>query len=166
MKYLDKKEGRIFFIPLFLPEDIKSSIKSFSKYKFETEKLYAFGRLIEPSSTNGDLIEIFNYIGSIPKNPEKIIKSGLISYPLHASLAFKNKRWRFIFDDKDYEKNRDSNYNSLEFLLGDYDNPELWIGGKNTGRISIEDAKEKKHWEIFIPTKIERKIREVMAQQS
>ncbi len=160
MSFFEKKEGSIFFIPLFLPTDIKDNNKDYSNFNFEEVQIYGFGRLIEIDKSNGDLVEIFNYIGAMPKDRRKILSSGLIFYPLHVSLAFKKQRWRFIFEDANYDKNKDSNYKSLEFLLGDYDNPELWVGGKNTGEISLSEAEDKKHWIIFPPTKIEKKIKQ------
>lgn len=39
MKYFENKECNIFFIPLFLPNDIKDNIKSYSKTNFTSEKI-------------------------------------------------------------------------------------------------------------------------------
>ncbi|MEI0493057.1 Imm26 family immunity protein [Brachyspira intermedia] len=104
MKYFEKKEGNIFFIPLFLPNDIKDNIKSYSKTNFTSEGNYAFGRLIEIDKSGGDLIEIFNYTGNIPNDKYDIIKSGLMFEPMHISMAFTKKRWRFIFEELNYDR--------------------------------------------------------------
>lgn len=53
MKYLEEKEGSIFFIPLFLPDNIKDGIKSYYRYKFDEKSQYAYGRLIESDTSGG-----------------------------------------------------------------------------------------------------------------
>ncbi|WP_083818238.1 Imm26 family immunity protein [Brachyspira intermedia] len=105
----------MFFIPLFLPNDIKDNIKNYSKTNFTSEENYAFGRLIEIDKSGGDLIEIFNYTGNIPNDKDDIIKSGLMFDPLHISMAFTKKRWRFIFEELNYDRERDSNYSKIIF---------------------------------------------------
>ena len=158
MKYFEKKEGNIFFIPLFLPNDIKDNIKSYSKTNFTSEKNYAFGRLIEIDKSKGDLIEIFNYTGSIPDNKDDIIKSELMFEALHISMAFAKKRWRFIFEELNYDKEIDSNYSKISFLLGGEDNPKLWIGGK-IQTIKWYDIFKYKECIVYTPTEIEDMIR-------
>lgn len=65
MNYFKKKEGNIFFIPLFLPKDFRDNIKSYSQNKFDTMSIYGYGRLISINNSGGDLVEIFNYTGAI-----------------------------------------------------------------------------------------------------
>ena len=61
MNYVEQREGNIFFIPLFIPNDNKP-YKSFSRKKFNPNDRYAFGRLIDDVGYGGDhLIEIFKY---------------------------------------------------------------------------------------------------------
>lgn len=158
MKYFEKKEGNIFFIPLFLPNDIKDNIKSYSKTNFISEENYAFGRLIEIDKSGGDLIEIFNYTGTIPNNKDNIIKSGLMFEPLHISMAFTKKRWRFIFEELNYDRERDSNYSKISFLLGDEYNPKLWLGGE-VKTIKNYDTNKYNEWIVYTPTGIEEIIR-------
>ena len=157
--YLEITEGGIFFIPLFLPEGIKDNLKSYYRYKFQADAQYAFGRLINRTQSSGDLVEVFSYIGSIPEIPEEILASGLMFDPLHVSMGFAKKRWRFIFEDHDYDRVRNSNYANISFLLGDHINPILWTGGKEIGDISPSKSKAYKHWRIYPPTQLEKKIR-------
>ena len=49
---------------------------------------------------------------------------------LHTAMGFNKKRWRFIFEGLNYDKEKDSNYSSISFLLGDEYDTKLWIGGK------------------------------------
>jgi len=158
MQYLDKKEGSIFFIPLFLPKNIKDNNKSYYRYKFEKKELYAFGRLIDNGEGTGDLIEIFNYIGIIPDDMNTIVNSSLMFTPLHIAQGFMKKRYRFIFESEKYDKNCDSNYQDIGFVLGGY----LWKGGKKDRDLTeLEMEKYLKHYNhmrIYAPTQLEKKI--------
>ena len=158
MNYLEEKEGNIFFIPLFLENNMKENTKNYSKYNFDKNSIYAYGRLIELNNSTGNLIEIFNYIGEIPDNYDKIINSGLLIKPIHTAMAFSKKRWRFIFETENYNKKLDSNYDEITFALGDRDFPILWKGG-NKKEISIIEAANYKRWIIHHPTRIEEAIR-------
>ena len=159
MNYLEEKEGNIFFIPLFLPLEIKENRKSYSSFKFDRNEIYAFGRLIDIDKSSGELIEIFNYIGKVPDDKNIIINSGIKFEPLHITMAFEKKRWRFIFETENYQKEKDSNYSQITFLLGDIDSPILWKGGLKT-KISTDEAKKHREWIISPPTIIEEAIQE------
>jgi len=158
MNYLEEKEGNIFFIPLFLENNMKENTKNYSKYKFEKNANYAFGRLIEADKSSGNLIEIFNYTGAIPENNKIILDSGLLFEPIHIAMAFSKSRWRFISETENYNKEKDSNYKNISFKMGDDDSPILWEGG-NKSNISIEEARKYKRWIIHHPTRIEEAIR-------
>lgn len=158
--YLDITPGSIFFIPLFLPEGIKDNRKSYYRYRFQADERYAFGRLINRTQSSGDLVEIFSYVGSIPQTPDEILGSSLMFDPLHVAIGFSKKRWRFIFENPDYDRVRDSNYADISFLLGDHRDPILWTGGKEIGNISPSKSKAYNHWTIHVPTKLEKKIRD------
>ncbi len=161
--YLDKAPGGIFFIPLFLPGGIKDNLKSYYRYKFQTDEQYAFGRLIDSTQSSGDLVEIFNYVGPVPQTPDEILGSGLMFDPLHVSMGFAKKRWRLVFENRDYDRGQDSNYANINFLLGDYENPILWTGGKEMGGISPSKSKAYNHWRIYPPTQLEQKIKDHLA---
>lgn len=158
MNYLKKEEGNIFFIPLFLPNDIKDNIKSYSRNNFNPMSNYGYGRLISVNNSGGDLVEIFNFTGVIPDTPDCIINSGLMFAPLHVTLCFSKKRWRFIFKNAEYNKEKDSNYSKITFLLGDKNEPILWIGGKQK-LISSYDNFKYHEWITYPPTEIEEMIR-------
>ena len=158
MTFFEKQEGRIFFIPLFLPGDIRDNKKDYAKYVFAQDSNYAFGRLIQDDKSSGDLVEVFNYTGAVPADDDVIINSGVMASPFHVAMAFGTHRWRFVFDNKSYDKNADSNYADLTFLLGTEDDYELWRGGKKS-RISNMEAKQYKSWVVHHPTRVEEAIR-------
>ena len=144
---------------MFLPNDIKDNIKSYSKTNFTSEGNYAFGRLIEIDKSGGDLIEIFNYTGNIPNDKYDIIKSGLMFEPMHISMAFTKKRWRFIFEELNYDIERDSNYSKITFLLGYEYDPKLRIGSK-IKIIKKYDTNKYNEWIVYTPTEIETMIKD------
>jgi len=158
MKYLEKEEGGIFFIPLFLPTGIKENIKQYRSFQFAEDQMYGYGRLIEKNDSTGDLIEIFNYTGKIPASKEVVIASGRRGDPLHTTLAFDRRRWRFIFGAGDYDKAVDSNYPQIKFLLGTENSYELWKGGKKR-KVDNSEARSHSAWTILHPTRVEDAIR-------
>jgi len=162
MEYLEEKEGNIFFIPLFLPNGIKENNKNHARTKFDSSSDYAFGRLIEIDKSSGDLIEIFNYTGQIPENKDVIINSGKMLDPLHVSMGFSKKRWRFIFETLDYDREKDSNYSKISFLMGEADSPIHWKGG--TKQPYKGDSGLYNHWIVYPPTKTENMIRKKIKQ--
>ena len=163
IKYTERKEGNIFLIPLFLPNDFKTALKNYSRNKFDPKENYAFGRLIDDTGIGGDcLVEIFKYVGEIPDNKEIIIKSGRLFNPIHAVGGFEKKRWRFIFEDFNYDKYKNSDYDNITFLLGDYQSPELWKGGKNLGSITVEESKKYYSWIVYMPTDVQTKIHSIL----
>lgn len=161
--YIERKEGNIFIIPLFLPDDFETAFKSYSRNKFDPEKEYAFGRLIDDGGKGGEyLIEIFKYTGSIPESKDIIIKSGRLFKPIHAVAGFEKKRWRFVFEDLKYDKYKDSDYDKITFVLGGYECPVLWQGGKTIGNISVKESKQYYHWIIYLPTDVSTMIKKVL----
>ena len=122
--------GDIFMIPLFLPSFQEwtklESLRDYRKYKFHEDDIYAFGRLIEVHVGGMNLIEIFSYVGKIPEKPDVIRQSGRLFDPVMEGGAFERGRWRFLFDDAQYDKYTASNYENISFLLG----TELWKGGE------------------------------------
>lgn len=77
---------------------------------------------------------------------------------LHTAMGFNKKRWRFIFEGLNYDKEKDSNYSSISFLLGDEYDTKLWIGGK-IKTINNYDTNKYKEWIIYSPVEIEEMIR-------
>lgn len=160
MEFLDKNEGGIFFIPLFFGTDIKDNRKNYWRYKFETDAQYAFGRLIEVNASSGDLVEIFSYTGPIPDTPDVILNSPLLIKPLHVCMGFAKKRWRFIFDTPEYDREKHSKYSDITFFLGTVGARILWQGGVQT-TLAPQDVNEGEHdhWIVYPPTKLETLIR-------
>ena len=162
INYVEQKEGNIFLIPLFLPDDIKTTFKSFSRKKFDPNEKYAFGRLIDDAGHGGDhLVEIFKYTGPIPDNKEVIVNSRRLFDPIHVVGPFEKKRWRFIFEDPNYDKYKDSDYENIAFF-SDYSCPTLWKGGKRLGSISVAESKKYNSWTMFHPTQAETMIRDAL----
>lgn len=167
MKFIKKKrEGNIFLIPLYLPAyqswRNKEDLISYAKYKFHEEDDYAFGRIIEQYDGGGDIVEIFSYIGKIPENATTITDSGRLFEPVHIVLAFSKKRYPFIFNNEQYDKYKDSDYQNISFLLMD----KLWKGGE---QIEISKAEKVKlqqsgvsEWIVYTSTQIENRIRIVL----
>ena len=162
MRYVEKKEGGIFFVPLFLPAGVKENTKDYSGYEFDPGRRYAFGRLIEIDQSGGDLVEIFSYVGHLPANADTITRSGLMFKPIHVSMGFSKNRWRFVFADPIYDRERDSNYLALAFLLGDASSPRLWRGGQQAP-IDVYDANLYDEWIVYPATKVEEMMRAKLA---
>lgn len=163
MNFLDKKEGNIFFIPLFLGTDIKDNRKNYWRYTFTNDAQYAYARLIKVDASSGDLVEIFSYNGPVPDTPDVILNSPLLMKPLHVCMGFAKKRWRFIFETPEYDRQMHSHYSEITFLLGTRDSRILWKGGVQTD-LDPKDIQEHEdahdNWIVYPPTKLEKRIRE------
>ncbi len=134
-KYPD--DGDIFTIPLYLPSYQKwresfDEFIDYKKYKFYEEDIYAFGRIIELYSKNCYIMEIFCYVGKIPDNPKVIEQSGQMFKPVIAGGMFELGRWRVLFENPDYDKWKDSDYENISFLYGS----DIWKGGKSVQHIT------------------------------
>ena len=79
--------------------------------------------------------------------------------PLHISMAFAKKRWRFIFEELNYDREKDSNYSKITFLLGDEYDPKLSIGSK-IKIIKKYDTNKYNEWIVYTPTEIETMIKD------
>lgn len=158
MEFLEKVEGGLFFIPLFLPSGVKNNLKSYTRYKFDPNEDYAYGRLIEVDASGGDLVEIFSYRGGFPSNADVVTDTSLLFGPIRVAMGFSKNRWRFLFADSDYDKGRDSNYSDICFLLGDESHPILWQAGSQTD-LELYDTSRYSQWIVHPPTKAEEMIR-------
>lgn len=163
MDFLNKEEGNIFFIPLFLAADIKDNRKNYWRYKFTNDAQYAYARLIEVDESSGDLVEVFSYTGPVPGNSDIILNSPLLMNPLHVCMGFAKKRWRFIFETPEYDRQEHSHYSEITFLLGTRNSRILWKGGVKTDLVPKEMQEyedEHDNWVVYPPTKLEKLIRE------
>lgn len=164
-------DGDIFAIPLYLPSYHKwretyDEFIDYKKYKFNNDDVYAFGRIIESyDNKNAYIMEIFRYAGKIPDCPELIKKSGRMFKPVIAGGMFYRGRWRILFEDSDYDKWQDSDYENISFLYGS----DIWKGGK---KIHITPQQHKELWEsgdiarpvIMGSVQIECDIRSMLAE--
>ena len=120
--------GNIYSIPLFLSN--VSGLKSFARYDFTQEGLeFCFARVIEDRKGSGILIEVFDIRGNIDTPVSKIVSCSRLFNPVVvAGEAIKKKRWRLVAST-DYDKEMDSRYSEIAFLIGPRDNRSLWKGG-------------------------------------
>lgn len=157
--------GDIFTIPLYLPVSQMGDYIDYRKYQFPSGDMYAFGRLIEPQMGNLELVEVFSYVGEIPKSPEIILSSGRMFEPVIVGSVFNTGRWRGLFENPQYDKWTDSNYKEIAFLLMSH--TQYWKGGEN---IKVTTSKWKELECSGIPTMsiyggmiVEMKIRKVLS---
>ncbi|MCI8371191.1 MAG: hypothetical protein HFI75_02110 [Lachnospiraceae bacterium] len=123
--------GDMFTIPLYLPDyqewtDLED-LRDYKSYTFREDDPYAFGRLIDVDMGNCKLVEVFRYVGKIPPNPQVLIDSGRMFRPIWIVHVFERSRWRFLFDNPQYDKWADSDYENISFLL----HTDLWKCGKS-----------------------------------
>ena len=84
----------------------------------DTNKLFAFGRVIETSSSV--LIEVFRKMGPADTNLLEIEKSGILFSPVQVFWdAVIKGRWRIIGSTTAYDKNTHSQYQDLKMAFGD-----------------------------------------------
>ena len=79
-------------------------------------------------------------------------------------MAFEKKRWRFVFNNDNYDREKVSNYSKITFLLGCEPLPELWQGGI-THEIESYDINLYDKWIVYLPVQIEDKIRAMMEEK-
>ena len=96
---------------------------------------------------------------NIPETKEVIINSRRLINPVQVSLGFSKKRWQFVFEGRNYDKNVHSDYQNITFLLGTPEAPKLWQGGV-LSEISNYDTNKFDEWVVYPSTKIENLIKE------
>ena len=161
---IELQGGEINAIPLFIA-DIPSH-KSFSRKKFEDKgKEFAFCRIIENKKGSGYIIEVFDLIGDLQQDLESIITSKRLFRPIATTgMAMTKKRWKKLYMQNDYDKEKDSNASKTQLVLGTSDNFRLWENGKETS-ISETEAKNYEMWKIWMPAQIEKRIIEELFKQ-
>lgn len=118
-KYI--KGGEIVAIPLFLADKEKAKLK-----KEDFNKNFAFGRCITERAGK-ILIEIFKETGDLNINIKTVISSGLLMKPLFTIWeGVERKRWKVVQENSNYDKEKESNYNDIELVLGGIDNLRIW----------------------------------------
>jgi expressed protein len=85
----------------------------------DTNKLFAFGRVIETSSSV--LIEVFRKMGPADTSLLEIEKSGILFSPVQVFWdAVIKGRWRIIGSTTAYDKNTHSQYQDLKMAFGEW----------------------------------------------
>lgn len=159
MKDLDLKDGEIFAIPLFIPYG--TDMRRFSK-KFHNENngQYIFCQIISNEQGGGYLIEVFSKVGDLNTNLEDIVKSPRLFQPIAITgLGIYKNRWLKIYEQLDYDKERDSRYSDIKLVMGTIGNFKLWQNRKTTPITDIE-AKNYEKFIIWSASHLERRIRE------
>jgi len=158
-KYI--KGGEIVAIPLFI-KDNKAKLK-----KEDFNKEFAFARAITERG-GAQIIEIFNKTGNIDTDINEILNSGLLRKPLYTVWSgIIKKRWKVIHQTENYNKERDSNYNDIELVLGGMDDLRIWHAKDNSETPITKEDFFKGNYQlmaIYDYIQIERKILESLGR--
>ncbi|CAM4090707.1 Immunity protein 26 of polymorphic toxin system [Flavobacterium branchiophilum] len=151
------KEGEIYAIPLFLSE--VPSLKRILKKEFENRgKEFAFCRIIADKQGGGYFIEVFDLIGDLNQSMESIISANRLFEPIAISgLAMIKNRWRKLYTQDFYDKEKDSKYSEIKLVLGTNDDLKLFQNGKETPISEIEATKYE-FWKIWGSSQLEKRI--------
>jgi len=163
-KKLVVNSGDVYFIPLFLYEE--SSTKSFSRYKFGGEEQeFCFFRIIDDHLGAGILIEIFNCVGGIETDMNEILSSQRLFKPIYISgLGISKKRWRKVGETKNYNKETDSNYSSIQFLIGMPGEFRLWCNDMESDIDSSQDIDDVEEHIIWTSMQVEKRVLKVLGR--
>ena len=152
--------GEIFCIPLFWLDEGYDSINTLKLKKDDENKLFSFGRAIEDMKGCGILVEIFEITGTMHLEYEKIVNSGRLFEPIFMFwLPIKKKRWKIIYENKDYDKIIDSKFDGINIVFGTYD--DLYIKNLSSGKetsVTEDEAKKYEKSIIWYPIDLERRI--------
>lgn len=160
MKSLNLEDGDIYFIPLFLGEDY--SLKSYSRFKFGEEgQEFCFCRMVVSENGAGVLIEIFDYVGPIDSDLESIINSPRFIAPVYITGdGISKKKWRKVGSSENYNKEKDSGYNKIKFVLGRGDDRRIWCNGGEFPIYDIENAGSIEPHKIWTAAQLENRLKE------
>lgn len=156
MKKIAVTPGEIFCIPLFMPKDdwkLKSKLSD-----ADLDKDFAFGRVIDTSSSV--LIEVFNKISSAKTDINEIINSGIMFSPVQIFWdAIIKKRWRIISQTENYDKYKDSNFNTLKMAFGlDGDFRLRHLDSAIETSITRDDLSKYEYATVWFPIDFENRI--------
>ena len=157
---LNVSKGEIYFIPLFLSGEPSS--KSFHRYDFNSKnKEFIFFRIIDDQAGSGILIEVFNFVGGVESLEESITLSPRLFDPIYiAGDGISKKRWRKIGETKNYDKEKDSSYSSIKFLIGPPDDLRLWCNGVESPFSTSQDHMEIEEHIIWTAKQTEKRVLE------
>jgi hypothetical protein len=156
-KLVNVNEGEIFAIPLFLSNEKDN--KSFSRDKFkERGKEFVFCRVIEDRKGGGIIIEVFDLIGDIDQSLEDILKTKRLFKPVAISgLGIYKKRWKKIYQQSNYNKEKHSEYSKIKFVMGFGDDLQIWQNGTKKP-IDRKDAEKYEIWDLWRASHLEKRI--------
>jgi hypothetical protein len=155
MKKIIVNPGAVFCIPLFMNKDDWKLKEKLDNKDFDKD--FAFGRVIE--STSSVLVEIFYKIGSAKTSQEEIFKSGVMFSPVQIFWdAVVKKRWKIIGETDNYNKLRDSNYESLRMAFGDGDFRLRQLSTGIEVPITREELKNYEFSVVWFPIDLENRI--------
>lgn len=163
-KMVKVQAGEVYAIPLFLSD--QSPLKNFRHDKFMGEdKKFCYCRIIEDRKAAGIIIEVFNKVGYLTEALESIVNSERLLRPVVISgLGIYKKRWRLIGQQLNYDKEKDSNYSSIQIVLGTHEDPRLWQNGIETD-ITPSEAKHYECWIIWFADDLEKRIIKTLAAE-
>lgn len=156
-KLVEQQGGEIYAIPLFI-SDIADN-KSFSRDKYKDRgKEFAFCRIIVDKDGGGLFTEVFDLIGDLNQNLDSIISSRRLFDPIAISgLGIYKKRWKRLYTQEPYDKEKDSKYSEIKLVLGTQDNLRLFQNGEETP-ISETEAKKYEEWKLWRASHLEKRI--------
>lgn len=154
--YKRARPGLFFCIPLFMDRTdwkLKQKLQD-----ADTNKLFAFGRVIETSSSV--LIEVFRKMGPADTNLLEIEKSGILFSPVQVFWdAVIKGRWRIIGSTTAYDKNTHSQYQDLKMAFGDGTDFRLRDLSSGTEvEISREEVSKYEFSTVWFPLDLEDRI--------
>lgn len=150
--------GDIYSIPLFLSD--VSALKNFSCYDFTKDGMeFCFARIIEDRGGSGILIEVFDIFGELDKGLSQIISRPRLFSPVFvAGETIKKKRWRCVGTTYHYDKEKNSGYSKIKFLIGPRENRCIWIGGKECLANDSDEMSSFEEFVIWPAVQVERRI--------
>ncbi|WP_413663090.1 Imm26 family immunity protein [Microbulbifer sp. CNSA002] len=158
MKSLKLEDGDVYFIPLFLTEDY--SLKSYSRFKFgEGDQEFCFCRIVASEGGAGILIEIFDFVGPAGSDIESIINRPRLIDPVYiVGDGISKKRWRKVGSSKSYNREKDSGYSKIKFVLGRGDDRRVWCDGKEFPFDKIKNAKSIESHKLWTAAQLENRL--------
>ena len=154
--YKSVRPGTFFCIPLFLDRTdwkLKQKLED-----ADMNKLFAFGRVIETSSSV--LIEVFRKIGPANTDLLEVERSGVLFSPVQVFWdAVVKGRWRIIGSTAEYDKNTHSKYQDLKMVFGDGVDFRLRSLSSGTEeKISREEVSKYEFSTVWFPLDLENRI--------
>jgi hypothetical protein len=151
------EEGDLFAIPLFVYS--KNSLHRFKTADFEGPNCrFVFMRVVASLRGGGILVEVLDIEGPLDTMPSRIIQACRLFRPVAVTgLAIHKKRWPHIGRQEGYDKERMSQFSSIELVEGTEDLPVLWRGGRKEA-ITPQEASRLERWITWTGPSLEKRI--------